>query len=93
MGVVGAYGGLAVLHAENDDVIGELGRRLEADGKTGPAWLEAGCPPEAEAEAVHRAIALAGLAGARLLVFHLSCAESAAEVKPARGKRRGAARS
>src|SRR3954468_3634299 len=85
MGVVAAHGGLAVLHAENDDVIGELGRRHEADGKTGPAWLEAGCPPEAEAEAVHRAIALAGLAGVRLLVFHLSCAESAAEV--ARAKR------
>ena len=87
MGAVAEHGGLAVLHAENDDVIGELGRRLEADGKTGPAWLEASCPPEAEAEAVHRAIALAGLAGARLLVFHLSCAESAAEV--ARAKQGG----
>ena len=29
---------------------------------------------------MHRAIALAGLAGARLLVFHLSCGESAREV-------------
>jgi dihydropyrimidinase len=87
MAVVGGHGGLAVLHAENDDVIGELGRRLEAEGKTSPAWLAASCPPEAEAEAVHRAIALAGLAGTRLLVFHLSCAESAGEV--ARAKRDG----
>ena len=87
MATVAAHGGLAVLHAENDDVIGELGRRLEAEGKTGPAWLAACCPPEAEAEAVHRAIALAGLAGARLLVFHLSCAESAGEV--VRAKRSG----
>jgi dihydropyrimidinase len=85
MEAVASLGGLAVLHAENDDVIGELGRRLAAEGKTGPAWLEASCPPAAEAEAVHRAIALAGLAGARLLVFHLSCAEAAAEV--AHGKR------
>src|SRR5947208_8484424 len=87
MEVLGAHGGLAVLHAENDDVIGELGRRFDAEGKTGPAWLAARCPPAAEAEAVHRAIALAGLAGTRLLVFHLSCAESAAEV--ARAKQGG----
>src|SRR5205814_8202969 len=72
---------------ENDAVSGELGARREAEGRTGPAWLSASCPPEAEAEAVHRAIALAGLAGARLLVFHLSCAESAGEV--ARAKREG----
>ena len=87
MEVLGGHGGLAVLHAENDDVIGELGRRFDAEGKTGPAWLAARCPPAAEAEAVHRAIALAGLAGTRLLVFHLSCAESASEV--ARAKREG----
>jgi dihydropyrimidinase len=83
---VGEHGGLAVLHAENDDVIGELTRRLEAEGKTGPRWLAAACPPEGEAEAVHRAIALAGIAGARLLVFHLSCAESAAEVAQAKAR-------
>jgi dihydropyrimidinase len=84
LAAVGAHGGLSVLHAENDDVIGELTRRLEAEGKTGPAWLAAACPPEAEAEAVHRAIALAGLAGSRLLVFHLSCAEAAREVAAAK---------
>ena len=81
---IGEHNGLAVLHAENDDVIIELTRRLEAEGKTGPRWLAAACPPEGEAEAVHRAVALAGIAGARLLVFHLSCAESAAEVARAK---------
>ena len=86
---VAGEGGLAVLHAENDDVIGELTRRLEAEGKTGPRWLAAACPPEGEAEAVHRAIALAGIAGARLLVFHLSCGESAHEI--AHAKERGQA--
>ena len=84
---VAAQGGLSVLHAENDDVIGELTRRLESEGKTGPRWLPAACPPAAEAEAVNRAIRLAEVAGSRLLVFHLSCAESVAEV--ARAKRRG----
>ncbi|HEV3403307.1 MAG TPA: dihydropyrimidinase [Gaiellaceae bacterium] len=86
---IAARGGLAILHAENDDVIEELGRRLEAEGRSGPRWLAAACPPEAEAEAVHRAIVLAQIAGARLLVFHLSCAESADEI--ARAKARGRA--
>ena len=87
MTAFGAEGGLAILHAENDDVIRELGARLAAEGKTGPEWLVSACPPEAEAEAVHRAIVLAGIAGARLLVFHLSCAEAADEVR--RAKQRG----
>jgi dihydropyrimidinase len=87
MEAVAANGGLAVLHAENDDVIVELGRKLAAEGKSGPAWLAASCPPEAEAEAVHRAIVLAGLAGARLLVFHLSCADATHEI--ARAKTHG----
>jgi dihydropyrimidinase len=87
MTAFGAEGGLAILHAENDDVIRELGARLAAEGKTGPEWLVSACPPEAEAEAVHRAIVLAGIAGARLLVFHLSCAQAADEVR--RAKQRG----
>ena len=87
MEAIGAHGGLAVLHAENDDVIVERTRRLAAEGKTGPRWLAEACPPAGEAEAVHRVIALAGIAGVRLLVFHLSCAESAHEVAAA--KRRG----
>src|SRR5437899_6261494 len=76
---VAAEGGLSVLHAENDDVIEELTRQLEAEGKTGPPWLAAACPPAAEAEAVNRAIRLAEVARSRLLVFHLSCAEAVTE--------------
>jgi dihydropyrimidinase len=91
MGAVGANGGLTVLHAENDDVIVELTARLRAEGKTGPEWLATACPPEAEAEAVHRGIVLAGLAGTRLLVFHLSCAEAAAEVALAKERGRDVA--
>ena len=82
MEALAANGGLAVLHAENDDVIVELSKRFP-----GPRLLADACPPEAEAEAVHRAITLAGIAGARLLVFHLSCGESAREI--ALAKQRG----
>ncbi|HEY2936616.1 MAG TPA: amidohydrolase family protein [Gaiellaceae bacterium] len=87
MQAVAAEGGLSVLHAENDDVIQVLTRQLEAEGRTGPRWLAAACPPAAEAEAVNRAIRLAEVASSRLLVFHLSCAESVAEI--ARAKQRG----
>ncbi len=87
MFAIAAEGGLAVLHAENDDVIAELTRRHAAAGRSGPRWLAATCPPEAEAEAVARAIVMADLAGSDLLVFHLSCGEAAREV--AWAKRRG----
>ena len=83
-----AGGGLAVLHAENDDVIAVRTAALAAEGRTGPAVARRRpARRRARREAVHRAITLAGLAGARLLVFHLSCAESAREV--ALAKRRG----
>jgi dihydropyrimidinase len=88
---IAAQNGLAVLHAENDEVIEELGSRLAAEGKTGPRWLAAACPPEAEAEAVHRAIMLAQVAGARLLVFHLSCSASVREVAVAKKRGRSVA--
>jgi dihydropyrimidinase len=81
MEAVAAHDGLAVLHAENDDVIGELSQR-----HPGPARLADACPPEAEAEAVHRAIVLARIAGARLLVFHLSCREAAREIAAAKAR-------
>jgi dihydropyrimidinase len=87
MEAIAARNGLAVLHAENDDVIIERLRLLAEEGKAGPRWLAEACPPEGEAEAVHRAIAMASLAGCRLLVFHLSCEQAVAEVAAA--KQRG----
>jgi len=86
MEAVARLNGLAIVHAENDDVIVELGQRLAAEGKSGPRWLGTTCPSVTEGEAVHRAIALAQLARARLLVFHISCAEGVREVRLAQGR-------
>jgi dihydropyrimidinase len=86
---IGRHDGLVVLHAENDDVIAVRGSELAAQGRTGPRWLAEACPAEGEAEAVNRGAALAGLAGVRLLVFHLSCREAVRELSWAR--RRGRA--
>lgn len=86
MRAVAAENGLVIIHAENDDVVTELGARLAAEGKTGPRWLRAMCPAPAEGEAVHRAILFADLAGARLLVFHVSCEEAVGELRAAKAR-------
>lgn len=87
MEAVAACGGLAIVHAENFDIIQALRQRLAADGKTGPRWHVAACPSVAEGEAVNRALALACLAGARVLLYHQSCREGVRELRLA--KQRG----
>jgi len=81
-------GGLICLHAENGHVIDVLVRRALAAGRTSPRVHAETRPPGAEAEAVHRGIALAELAGAAVYIVHLSSAEALAEV--VRGRDRGA---
>ena len=59
-------GGLVCVHAENGGVIDALVARALAEGRTAPIYHALTRPPRAEAEAVHRAIALAEMAGASL---------------------------
>jgi dihydropyrimidinase len=82
-----ALGARVCLHAENGHVIDVLVREAVARGQTAPAFHARTRPARAEAEAVHRGIALAEMAGADLYVVHLSSAEALAEVAAAR--RRG----
>jgi len=86
MEVVAKHKGLAVLHAENFEIIQELRRRLTAAGKTGPDWHLAGCPSTTEGEAVYRVIAFAQLAGARLLLYHQTCEEGVREIGLAKAR-------
>jgi dihydropyrimidinase len=83
MEIVAARKGLAVLHAENFDIIKEL-RRMTAEGETGPEWHLATCPSVTEGEAVHRVIAFAKHTGARLLLYHQSCEEGVREIRLAK---------
>jgi dihydropyrimidinase len=85
MEIVAARKGLAVLHAENFDIITEL-RRMTADGETDPAWHLATCPSVTEGEAVHRVIAFAKHTGARLLLYHQSCEEGVREIRLAKAR-------
>jgi dihydropyrimidinase len=78
---VAAQGGMAIVHAENGTVVAELMRELRDRG--GAAYPDIS-PPILEGEAVHRALALAQLAGSRLLVFHLTSADAVVELRRAR---------
>ena len=79
-------GGLVMMHAENGGVIEVLQERALAAGRTDPMQHALTRPPLAEAEAVHRAIALAEMAGAPLYIVHVSAAETVDEIAAARAR-------
>src|SRR5256712_1878962 len=77
-------GGLICMHAENGVVIDVLVRRALAEGKTAPKYHALTRPTRAEAEGVHRAIAIAEMANSPVYIVHLSCYEALKEVQAAR---------
>ena len=81
-----ALGALVNVHAENGDVVDLLIRRLVAEGMLAPRYHAASRPPEVEAEATHRAVALAELARAPLNVVHMTCEASVRHVAEARAR-------
>jgi dihydropyrimidinase len=84
---VAAANGLAIVHAENRQIIDELTLQNTAAGRTGREWHLSARPGALEGEAIHRALALANVAGARCLIFHVTAAEGVREIEAAR--RRG----
>lgn len=76
-------GGTATVHGENGGVIHYLEEKMIAEGLTSPADYPRSRPPEAEVEAVGRAIALAGLARCPLYLVHVTTAESVEAVAQA----------
>jgi dihydropyrimidinase len=79
-----ATGALIMMHAENGIAIDELAAAALAAGHTGPLQHGLTRPPELEAEATGRAIALAKVTGAPLYIVHLSAAPALAAVTAAR---------
>ena len=79
-------GGSAIVHAENQDLIDELARGLAAEGRTDRRSQALAHHPVLEGEAVHRALAMASVAGVPLLVFHLTAAEAVRELEAARAR-------
>jgi dihydropyrimidinase len=86
---VGDLGGLAMVHAENGDVVAELTAQLLAAGNSGPEAHAYSRPPQVEGEATNRAIMIADMAGVPLYVVHTSCEEAHEAIRRARmqGKR------
>jgi dihydropyrimidinase len=84
--VMGRHGGLLQVHCENATIIDALVSGAIDAGHTECRHHAACRPPYAEAEATHRAIALAQAANASVFVVHLSCADALAEVIAARAR-------
>ena len=82
-------GGIALVHAENGDVVAELQAKLMAEGNTGPEAHAYSRPSQVEGEATNRAIMIADMAGVPLYVVHTSCEEAHEAIRRARmqGKR------
>ena len=81
---VAEAGGMAVVHAENGAIVADLARELREQGRSQPHWFPSISPPVMEGEAAHRALALAQLAGCRLLLFHVTTIDALAELTRAR---------
>lgn len=86
MSAAGERGGLICMHAENGIVINEIIKRFQRDGRTAPKYHALTRPTIAEAEGVHRAIAIAEMAESPVYIVHLSCTDALNQVREARDR-------
>ncbi len=86
LGQTAKNGALICMHAENGGVIDVIVQRALAEGKRAPIYHALTRPVAAEAEAVHRAIAMAEMSGAPVYIVHLSSENALNEVREARDR-------
>jgi dihydropyrimidinase len=86
LSAVARSGGLPVIHAENWDIICALIEDNLSKGNISPHWHPRSRPEEFEAEAAGRVIQIAGMAGSRVHIFHVSCPQVVEEISRARVK-------
>ena len=79
-------GGLIMMHAENGPAIDVLAEQAFERGETSPVTHGYVRRKELEAEATHRAVQLAKVAGAPLYIVHLSASEALEQVAAARDR-------
>ena len=79
-------GAIPTVHAENGELVFQLQQDLLRKGITGPGAHPLSRPPEVEAEAANRAIAIANVLGTPVYIVHVSCAESLDAIARARAK-------
>jgi dihydropyrimidinase len=86
LSVARQYGAMTMVHAENNDVINWITDRLLTQGHTAPKFHAVSHAHIAESEASRRAIDLARLVDARLLIVHVSAPEAANAILNARNQ-------
>jgi dihydropyrimidinase len=77
-------GAIPTVHAENGELVFQLQQELLKKGVTGPAAHPLSRPPQVEAEAANRAIAIANVINTPVYIVHVSCAESLEAITRAR---------
>jgi dihydropyrimidinase len=75
---------MPTVHAENGELVYQLQQDLIKRGLTGPSSHPLSRPPEVEAEAANRAIAIANVLHTPLYNVHVSCEESLEAITRAR---------
>ncbi|MDH2328938.1 dihydropyrimidinase [Cereibacter sp. SYSU M97828] len=75
------HGAITMVHAENNDMVKWMNRRLAGQNLTAPKYHAISRPELAEEEAINRAISLAKLVDAPLFIVHVSTAGGAAIVQ------------
>lgn len=73
---IAALGGILALHAESEDMTAALSAAAVREGRSGARDFAAARPPEAELEAVRRALLYGERTGCRLHFVHISTAEA-----------------
>ena len=82
----GEDGTVICMHAENGIVIDEIVKEALKLGNTAPKFHSLTRPTRMEAEGVHRAIAIAEVAGVPVYIVHLSSSDALTEVVLARDR-------
>jgi dihydropyrimidinase len=80
------HGAMTMVHAENNDVIDWLSERLLTRGYVAPKYHAVSHNQIAESEASRRAIDLARLTDAKMLIVHVSAPEAAQAILNARNQ-------
>lgn len=79
-------GMVALVHAENGDLVDFFTEQLELQGLTDPMYKAIAHPASAEAEATNRAVTFSAIMDTPLLIVHVSVPESVAVIRRAQSK-------
>lgn len=86
MEMVAAVDGIVMVHAENGHCAHWANERLARQGKFGLSHFRETSPQAIEREAVHRAITLAELTGARVMIVHVSGDQAMEQIRWSRAR-------